>query len=99
MCLVGKGQTDTEGWQGMTSGRNSISLTPYKIRALCYILQINNCIGDGKDEGGEAIHFKEKHIQDTLAKQAGENQGAISMYQALHRKKSLYFQPQRHLLS
>lgn len=52
-----------------------------------------------KMKGGEAIHFKEKHIQDTLAKQAGENQGAISMYQALHRKKSLYFQPQRHLLS
>ena len=34
-------------------------------------------------KGGEAIHVKEKHIQDTPAKQAGENQGAISTYQAL----------------
>lgn len=44
----------------MASGRNSISLTPYKIRALCYILQINNCTGDGKDEGwrGDTLQGK-----------------------------------------
>lgn len=34
-------------------------------------------------KGGEAIYIKEKHIQDTPAKQAGENQGGISTYQAL----------------
>lgn len=34
-------------------------------------------------KGGEETHFKEKHIQDILAKQARENQAAISMYQAL----------------
>lgn len=34
-------------------------------------------------KGGEETHFKEKHIQDILAKQARENQAAISVYQAL----------------
>lgn len=33
--------------------------------------------------GEETASFKEKHIQDTLAKQARENQAAISVYQAL----------------
>ena len=95
MCLVGKGQTDTEGWR---VGETQSAWHPTRYEPCVIFYKLITALVMVRMKGGEAIHFKEKHIQDMLAKQAGENQGAISMYQALHRK-NLYFQPQRHLLS
>lgn len=84
MCLVGKGQADTlrdgEGWW---LGETHSAWHPTRYEPCVIFYKLITALVMVRMKGGEETHFKEKHIQDILAKQARENQAAISMYQAL----------------